>query len=446
MIALLVAGALTAPPAAAASASANTTAARRGADYLAGRQGSDGSVPGGWRVDSVAESIVALVAGGHQGDAVPRAVAFMSEHAAAGATSGPFTGRIVSGLVAVGENPRSFAGTDFVARLEGFYDRVTGDYGGDGIYADTLAMLGLLAAGRPIPDGALTRLRLNQCEEGGWSHRAGCLGNPDTDTTGLAMSVLAVVAGPGDPGVRQARAWLLDAQNPSGGWGLEAGDPDNANSCALALSGVLTLDEDLGAEPWATGDKDPQGTLRNLQLASGAFRYRADVPSANDYATVQAVPALAGWGYPVRAPAAAEGSTTTSPTGGVTRPPVPVARQQGEPAPERAGGPATSNTAATDPADVRAASVPRPEDAAHTVLPWLMTPSAPDGSASRGAEAGAPAGASRSTLRAGPAVPLGAARAGSEEEIPPPLALASAGAVAAMMVACWRQRFRLRTS
>jgi hypothetical protein len=297
-----------------------STPARRGAAYLVTRQADDGSVPSGWRADQVAESVIALAAAGDEQSAVGKALGFLARTAPAGASSGPYAGRIVSGLVAAGANPRSFAGTDFVARLESYYSPVSGGYGGSNVYADAIAMLGVLAAHRPLPDGAVTKLRLDQCSNGGWSQRSGCLAAADTDTTALAASVLAAVSGPEAPEVRAARQWLLASQRPTGCWGLQVGDPVNANSCGLAISAIVAFGDQPGTAPWSAGGREPINDLRALQLNSGAFTYQAG-GRADDYATVQTVPALAGWSYPVApatvsaAPAGARPSNQEQNTG-----------------------------------------------------------------------------------------------------------------------------------
>lgn len=288
-------------------------AAVEGGRHLARRQGPDGAVPRGWRPDQVAEAVVALAAGGDQPEALRRAVAFLRVRADAAATTGPYTGRIVSGLVAAGEDPRRFGGVDLVARLESFHDPVSGGYGGDNLYADTLAMAALLAAGGNLPEASVRRLHLNQCDDGGWSHRIGCLGPPDADTTAMATAVLAAATGSESSEVRAGRGWLLRAQRPSGCWGLEAGDVANANSCGLVLAALAGLGEDAAAAPWTDGGRDPVAALRSLQLPSGAFAYQAG-GDADDYATIQAVPGLAAWPQPLRSgltPAAAALATAT---------------------------------------------------------------------------------------------------------------------------------------
>lgn len=281
-----------------------------GAAYLADTQGDDGSVPEGWGADGVAEAVVALVAGGGQDAAVDDALDYLAEAAPEriedDGVNGGHVGRIVSGLVVAGEDPRAFAGVDFVAEVESHHDP-TGSYGAN-LYGDALAVLGLLAAGAEVPDDAVDRLRINQCSSGAWSWRSACSGTPDTDTTALAASALAAVAGPDDEDVEQARGWLLDTQNDSGCWGLEADDVDNANSCGLALSTVVAFGEDPGSPPWTEGERSSLEALRDLQVDSGAdagaFWYQADTPGAKDYATVQAVPGMAHRAYPVSAPGA----------------------------------------------------------------------------------------------------------------------------------------------
>lgn len=372
---------------------ADAPAAGRGAAYLATTQGPDGSVPTGWRADQVAETVVALVAGGGQPASVDRAIGFLEHNADAGASSGPYAGRIVAALVAAGRDPRRFAGVDLVARTESFHDPVSGSYGGN-LYGDAMAMLGLLSAGRPLPDTALNRIRLNQCRDGGWTHQSGCVGQADTDTTSAALAVLAASTGTATTEVRAARSWLATHQGTSGCWGHNAGAPDNANSCGLAISAVLALRERLDAPPWAAGGRNAIAALRGLQLESGAFQYRKDVAGPNDYATVQAVPALAGWAYPVRgpaAPSAPRGTTTT----------VPHAGDDGEvrdAAPPAGGGVAASTSTTTRTGARQASRPPSGSGVVTTRTGSGATATSTSGSASAGASN---AGSARSKVVGG---------------------------------------------
>lgn len=321
---------LLAPGSAAEPNAVSAGSARRGAAYLAEQQGDDGSVPAGWGVSGVADAVVALLAGGGQTDAVDDALGYISDNAAEfladDDTQGPHVARVVSGLVAAGEDPRGFAGFDWVAEVEAGYDPDTRSYGGN-VFGDSLAMLGLLAADEELPDGAVTRLRANQCATGGWGWQHGCGSLPDTDTTALAMSVLVTVAGAEDLAVDRGREWLLDAQTESGCWGFSASFPDeNANSCGLALSAVVAVGEDPKDAPWTSDGRDPLGRLRDFQRDSGGFCYLlSENCSVNDYATIQAVPAMAHWSYPVSPPTdddggnpAPGGTSTTSSTSPTT--------------------------------------------------------------------------------------------------------------------------------
>lgn len=287
---------------------ASAESARRGAEYLAGKQQDDGSIPGlggSVQADQVAQAVVALLAGGGQDPAVARALDYIAAEADAfvgnSEKNGGHIGPVVSALVAAGEDPREFAGIDWVAELE----KRRGDDGGYGgnIFGDSLAMLGRLAAGERLSDRSITRLRSNQCATGGWSFEEACARLPDTDTTSLAISVLAAAVGPGDLAVERARTWLLDTQNQSGCWGYSAQFPeDQANACGLAISAIVALGEDPSAPPWAEGARHPLTRLREFQLDSGGFKSSLGHKNADNYATFHAVPGMAHWSYPVSPP------------------------------------------------------------------------------------------------------------------------------------------------
>jgi hypothetical protein len=154
-----------------------------------------------------------------------------------------------------------------------------------------------------------------------------------------------------DPVVSGARRFLVEARNADGGWGLEQGKPTNANSTGLAISAVISLGERPSAAPWRTGSADPLAALRALQLPSGAFAYMTGQP-ANDYATVQALPALAGLTYPL-----AQARTASSPTNSLAPARSTRARTvtAGQPLAQAAGTP--EPTASVDPRESREARV-----------------------------------------------------------------------------------------
>jgi hypothetical protein len=265
-------------------------AVARAATFLVEQQRADGSFGAGGPADGVAEAVASLVAAGVAGPPVARGIAYVRAHGPARAgEKAAYAGRIALGLVAAGRDPRAFGGTDYVAAIEAGYDRITGSYD-DSLYGNSLAALGLIAAGEALPERALTYIAANQCRDGGFSHQKGCLEPGDVDTTAMTICVLAR-AEPGGSPIARARDWLWAAANDDGGFGLGANDPTNANSTGLALSAFAATDDDA-----------PGGAVRALlalQTSRGGFRYRADVAGANEYATVQALPGLAGEAYPI---------------------------------------------------------------------------------------------------------------------------------------------------
>jgi hypothetical protein len=316
-----IAVAVGAPPAAAID-----DAAVRGARYLVTQQRATGAffAPDA-RADGVAEVVASLVAGGIGGAPVQRALSYVSAHGAAAATKPAYAGRIVMGIVAGGRNPRNFGGVDYVARIKpdsaGSYD--------PNLYGHALSALGVLAASGRLPDAAMKHIRDHQCPDGGYAYDPGCAsaGNlqnalkSNVDTTSLVLCVF-VAAGvpPSDPARTDARTFLVSAANEERGYGEYAGRPTNANSTGLALSAIAAIGESPADAPWRSGGQNPAKALRGLQRQSGAF-------PPNDYATVQAVPGLAGVAYPVkpRRFAASRGSEATGKPGALATGASPAA-------------------------------------------------------------------------------------------------------------------------
>lgn len=300
---LLVAGE---PHAGGTAGPAAGDAARRAAEYLAARQQPDGAFfSASATADSTAEALVAMLAGGLGGEPADRALRFIRARGPARAKErAAYAGRLVMGLAASGEDPRRFGGFDYVAALESFYDARTGAYDSANLYADAIAALGVLAAGERLPDQAITYLRLGQCADGGVGWQPGCTGKSDLDTTSLAVSVLVGAKVPASDVTRsRARSFLAGAENAEGGFGQYAGGATNANSTGLALSAIAALGEGPSEPPWRQADGDnPIRALVALQQRSGGFRYIASQDEVNDYATVQAIPGLAGLPYPVHPP------------------------------------------------------------------------------------------------------------------------------------------------
>lgn len=281
------------------------SAASHAIEYVASTQALDGGFFGiGQSAESsggLADTLVALaVDEGLDDDALDAALSRL-EALAPGATSRPaYTARIVMAAVASGLDPRSFGGVDYVARLDGA--RHPAGYWEAQNYANALAALGWIAAGHDLDLESVLWTTANQCADGGWGFMTACLSRSDVDTTALTLS--ALVAGgvdTSDPSVLRARQFLIDAQNADGGFGDRPDAETNANSTGLALSAIAALGEVPTDAPWNLGaGRDPLSELLTLQTADGGFLWKASSPSMIDnYATVQALPGVAGVAYPV---------------------------------------------------------------------------------------------------------------------------------------------------
>lgn len=292
-------------PAAARPPAESTSAATEGITYIAGQQLSDGGffTPGQGVAHSggLADTMVALLSDtGATADTVDLALSNLSARAWATTTRAAHAGRIVMAAAAAGADPRSLGGHDYVAALQSFYSPA--GYWESQLYSNALAALGVLAAGERLPAQAVLWITLNQCSDGGFSWMTACLGASDVDTTALLVNVLIKAGVSRDALVlTRARDYLVSAQNAEGGFGSRPAAITNANSTGLVLSAIAALGELPTAAPWqrANGD-NPLQRILTLQTPSGGFLWTADSPGGIDnYATVQAVPGVAGQAYPI---------------------------------------------------------------------------------------------------------------------------------------------------
>lgn len=287
-----------------AEAETHLDAVERGAAYLDGRRTSNGAFfVSDAPPDLVAEVLASLAVSGDRRDA-RQSMAFLSDQGPKRAkTKAAYAGRLVMGIVAAGSDPTSLGGFDYVATLESSYTETTGAYDSSTVYADALALLGVSAVRHSPPEPALAYLKGHQCPGGGFSWAPGCTRPADTDTTAVAlMALIASGVTMDDPAVSQARFFLNSTQRTDGGFALDPhlpNDPTNANSTGLVLSAIAALGEDPASGEWTRYGRGPVAALLSLQDPSGGFRHRASDASANDYATVQALPGLAGRALPV---------------------------------------------------------------------------------------------------------------------------------------------------
>ncbi len=79
----------------------------------------------------------------------------------------------------------------------------------------------------------------------------------------------------------------------------------DANSTALVVQALIATGEDPSSQNWGNA----MAALLRFQTGGGGFRYLDGDTEANLFATVQAMPALAGLPLPIAAVCDADGST-----------------------------------------------------------------------------------------------------------------------------------------
>lgn len=291
----------------------------------------DGGVEEGFSgpAGNATHAALALAAAGTGEDAFTRAVTYVvdnhEEYVAGEQGDSPGAlGYVLLLADAAGEDPRDFGGTDLVDRLEatertdgedaGLYGEGDPDF--DGTFRQSLALLGLAAAGEEAPQEAIAWLLDQQCEDGGFTayrapdRREGdCDPDEDArDTNSTALAVQALAAHGADAD-HDPMTWLESAQNDDGGFGLSAGfGGTDANSTGLVLQALGAAGEDPLDDRWSRGDgADPVTALLRLQIdcdgeegQRGAFAFQPEEDGSlvANPATYQAVWGLSELPFP----------------------------------------------------------------------------------------------------------------------------------------------------
>jgi len=206
-------------------------------------------------------------------------------------------GKLAVAIAAAGEDPHNFAGIDVVRVLtETHYSDATGTFGDpNDTWQQAWPILGLAAAGETIPFSATQNLLDLQQPDGSWID---AWGFSAPDTTGLVLQ--ALIAGgiaPEHTAIQDALAYLESVQAEDGGW-------ENANATAYVIQGLLATGEDLS--DWGTPEgRTPLQALADYQKVDGPFVWMWEspwpglLPTDNEMATRQAVPALLGEALPI---------------------------------------------------------------------------------------------------------------------------------------------------
>ena len=268
--------------------------------------GMSGSPDPGTTVDAV----LALVASpGFDEAAVQRATAWLNGNAKPYIETGAGqAAKVVLAMAATGGDPTSVNGVNPVELFEGSINADTG-LCGFGVFDHAYCMLAEVAIGKEAPQEWIDAFRKAQISNGGWAFDGSTdEASADSNTTALAIEALVAAGVPAnDNMIVHALDYLKTTMAPTGGFAYSAtpfstaATPAavelvaDANSTGVVIQALIAVDADITAPEWG----DPVTVLLGFQNESGAFRYMDNMPDDNLFATVQAMPAIAGIAFPI---------------------------------------------------------------------------------------------------------------------------------------------------
>lgn len=271
-------------------------------DWMVPQQSDDGGYPGFEGTSdptATANYIFALAAAGAAGidvsEPLERAWAYMNEQALVFAQSGATQAAMLSlAAAAAGQNPNDVNGILPMTLATSLVNDVTGLYGA-GVYDHAIILMAMAVAGQDVPPAAVDALQAVQIADGSWAFDATTTeGAGDSNTTAMVIQALVAIGEGNNEMIAPAVDYLATAAEAPGRYGYSAAEPvvADANSTALIVQALIAT----GVDVEASGDL---AGLASFQNPSGAFRYQDADPADNAFATVQAIPALAGVALPV---------------------------------------------------------------------------------------------------------------------------------------------------
>ena len=264
--------------------------------------GFSGESDPGVTTDAVQALAAAEEAGVGTGDAVDAALGYLEETGAAYAGTGDGQrAKLVLAVEAAGDDPTDFGGADIWAPIEDAGD--TSALVDGGAFNLSLVVLAAVAIDSDRVDEFTRLLVAEQVEDGSWSFSPGAMpGDGDTNTTSLAIQALVAAGDVEDPAIGTGLAYLETARAENGGYAFSPaidGTPvvPDANSSALVLQALIAARTPADDASFVAD----AAALAAFQNDSGQFRFTDDDPADNLFATVQALPAIAGLAYPIAA-------------------------------------------------------------------------------------------------------------------------------------------------
>lgn len=208
-------------------------------------------------------------------------------------------------ITALGENPRTFANQDLVAKLKSFYkDNQLGDK--NILNDDIFGILALISAGESnnneIIEASKNFIISHQNGDGGWGFSI--ISASDTNMTAMAIMALTEVGyNVSSEPIVKATNYLKSTQKDDGGFPYDPnsswGNQSDAASTAWVVSALYKLNTN--PQLWLKNNNSPLNYLDSLKTNEGYFKYQqgSSEDSFSPVTTSYAVIALSGKFYPI---------------------------------------------------------------------------------------------------------------------------------------------------
>jgi len=204
------------------------------------------------------------------------------------------TSKMILTLIAAGEDPRSFEGTDFVSLLKS-KEKDSGQYG-DHIYTTNWAVMALSAAGEDVSK-SVKWLESQQNDDGGFGWTIDAESDND-DTSSAVMALCSAGRTSSSPSVKSAVAFFRNSQGDDGGFNYGGSSSSNTASDSWVIQALVAAGED--PTSFVKNGKSPVDNLLTYRTDNGYFMWTSLLTDNPCRMTSGAVPALLGLPYPIK--------------------------------------------------------------------------------------------------------------------------------------------------
>ena len=180
----------------------------------------------------------------------------------------------VLAITALGQDPRTFGGSDYAAKLKSFWN---GTQLGDSnlLNDDIFGLLALVSAGEPLSNPIVSGIKnyiiSEQNSDGGWGWSPSA-GSDSNMTSASVMALVSAGVPTADNSILTAVNFLKTMQNQDGGFGYDGSDwgkVSDAASDSWVISAIYAISQN--PADWNKGEVNPITYLQSLQDATSGF-------------------------------------------------------------------------------------------------------------------------------------------------------------------------------